>query len=181
VSLLPVSTVQPSTIYADGTFASAPLALGNSYTATATRGTDSTSDTVTVNGTAPASFQYDDDGNLTSDGKRQFAYDDEDQFIQVKVTGSWEVDYVYDGIRRLLIRKEYNATGTLVTETHYVYDGMCVIQERDGSNAPQVTYTRGLDLLEHTGFGTSKLISRGEAHLVTVNGRRSPFDLQPDP
>jgi hypothetical protein len=29
---------------------------------------------------------------------------------------------------------------------NYIYDGMRVIQERDGNNWPQVSYTRGLDL-----------------------------------
>jgi len=31
-------------------------------------------------------------------------------------------------------------------ETRYIYDGMLVVQERNGSNVPTVSYTRGLDL-----------------------------------
>src|SRR5262249_7592683 len=34
----------------------------------------------------------------------------------------------------------------LSSETHYIYDGWRVIQERDGSNNPLVSYTRGNDL-----------------------------------
>jgi RHS repeat-associated protein len=34
----------------------------------------------------------------------------------------------------------------LDSETHYIYDGNRVIQERDGSNVPTVSYTRGNDL-----------------------------------
>lgn len=43
----------------------------------------------------------------------------------------------------------FKATAAIWTnskETHYVYDGMLVVQERDGSNTPQVSYTRGQDL-----------------------------------
>ena len=32
------------------------------------------------------------------------------------------------------------------SETRYLYDGWRVIQERDGSNTPLVSYTRGTDL-----------------------------------
>ena len=35
---------------------------------------------------------------------------------------------------------------TLTNEVRYVWDGMCVLQERDGNNTAKVTYTRGLDL-----------------------------------
>ena len=38
------------------------------------------------------------------------------------------------------------ATWTNSKETHYLYDGMLVVQERDASNTPQVSYTRGKDL-----------------------------------
>ncbi len=34
----------------------------------------------------------------------------------------------------------------LSKEVHYIYDGRVVLQERDGSNNPLVTYTRGADL-----------------------------------
>jgi RHS repeat-associated protein len=37
-------------------------------------------------------------------------------------------------------------TWNVTKETRYVYDGMLAIQERDGSNIPQVSYTRGKDL-----------------------------------
>jgi hypothetical protein len=37
-------------------------------------------------------------------------------------------------------------TRVIAGEIHYLYDGMTVVQERDGSNLPRVTYTRGNDL-----------------------------------
>jgi RHS repeat-associated protein len=39
-----------------------------------------------------------------------------------------------------------NGAWVQTAETRYIYDGMLVVQERDGSNNPTVTYTRGLDL-----------------------------------
>src|SRR5207237_1426115 len=81
--------------------------------------------------------------------------------------------FSYDGLGRLRIRQEYhqhcdpnindesaaqfiepdtgggggqNCYWILDSETRYIYDGWRVIQERDGSNNPQVSYTRGSDL-----------------------------------
>ncbi len=58
-------------------------------------------------------------------------------------------DFAYDGRNRRRVRFEYTwggsswATNQIV---RYVCDGNLPIQERDGNNSPQVTYTRGLDL-----------------------------------
>ena len=45
----------------------------------------------------------------------------------------WQVGYV-------------GGTWIQTNEVHYVYDGNLVVQERNASNVPQVTYTRGTDL-----------------------------------
>ena len=45
--------------------------------------------------------------------------------------------------------KDYTHSGTawvLATEVRYLYDGRRVIQERNASNVPLVTYVRSLDL-----------------------------------
>jgi len=49
--------------------------------------------------------------------------------------------FQYDGLGRMRISTNWDGS-----TTEYVYDGMRVIQERDGSNTPQVSYTRSLDL-----------------------------------
>jgi RHS repeat-associated protein len=59
--------------------------------------------------------------------------------------------WTYDARGRVRVREDYGwyAPGSyflLSTTTRYLYDGMRVIQERNASNVPQVTYTRGLDL-----------------------------------
>ncbi len=98
---------------------------------------------------ASPSYTYDLNGNLLSDGTRNFAYDDENQLINVWVTNPWMSQFVYDGKLRCRIRREYTwQAGAWVqtNEVRYVYDGNLVIQERDINNLPLTTYTRGKDL-----------------------------------
>src|SRR5579885_774534 len=96
-----------------------------------------------------SAYTYDLNGNLISDGTRNFAYDDENELISVWQTNVWREDYVYDGKLRRRITRQFTWNGSgwqLTNEVHYVYDGNVVIQERDQNNLPVVTYTRGEDL-----------------------------------
>jgi RHS repeat-associated protein len=105
--------------------------------------------------------------------------------------GALRTDFVYDGLGRLRKRTEYSIAGTIGggggggapppgppppsgggcswgtgTETRYIYDGKRVIQEREGSNNPQVAYTRGPDLsgtLEGAG-GIGGLLARSDQY-----------------
>ena len=110
-------------------------------------------------------YRYDRSGQLTqASGKEAngttrlneqfgYGYDDENQLITVIVTNgvnnSTLSRFAYDGFGRRRVRTECVwqnggwATNALV---RYVYDGMVVLQERDGNNLPTVTYTRGRDL-----------------------------------
>jgi RHS repeat-associated protein len=124
--------------------------LTSSYTAVAsdTNGRWATN-TVNVDLAASVPFQYDLNGNLTNDGLRSFAYDDENQLIQVWVPGEWSSVFTYDGKMRRRIRQEFTWQGGAWVQTnavYYVYDGNLVIQERDVNNLPTTTYTRGKDL-----------------------------------
>jgi RHS repeat-associated protein len=86
---------------------------------------------------------------LTNDGLRSFAYDDENQLIQVWVPGQWSSVFTYDGKMRRRIRQEFTWTNSAWLQTnavYYVYDRNLVIQERDVNNLPTTTYTRGKDL-----------------------------------
>jgi RHS repeat-associated protein len=140
-------------LYADVTFASTnqPWLNGNNtYTAIAhdAHGRWSTN-AQTVNLHTTNSYVYDLNGNLLYDGNRAFAYDDENQLIQVTVTNNWQVQFTYDGKMRRRIEKDYSWNGSSWTQTnevHYIYDGNVVVQERNVSNLPMVTYTRGNDL-----------------------------------
>ena len=148
---------QPATIYHDQTYAvtnGVNIANGlNTLTAVA-------------NGTMtnrmveylPASVNLASDlnGNLTSDGLHHFDFDCANQMTRVTVTNVLKAEFVYDGFGRRRIRKDYTwqtnqwaQTG----ETHYIYDGMLVIQERDANNVPLVSYTRGIDFGSMQGAG----------------------------
>ena len=99
-------------------------------------------------------FTYDNNGNMTYYGvsggwQRYFTYDDEDQLASVQVPGYFYSLFTYDGLGRLRQRLDYSWNGTSWVSSatkRCLYDGRCVIQERDGSNNPTVSYTRGSDL-----------------------------------
>jgi RHS repeat-associated protein len=164
-------------IYADWTFASTnqPFVNGNNtFTAIAMDSLgrrDTNSITVSLPGTN--TFNYDLNGNLLSDGTRNFAYDDENELVSVWLTNVWRSDFVYDGKMRRRMRFESTWDGTKwITNTivRYVYDGDLVIQERDTNNLPLVSYTRGIDLsgsFQGAG-GIGGLLARTDNRLFTI-------------
>ena len=164
-----VNTTNAATLYSDLTFAATNCALTNGNNPFTAIAQDSynrkDTNSITLNLPATVTYIYDLNGNLTSDGTRGFVYDDENQLIRVTVTNSWKSEFTYDGRMRRRIRKEFawqNSNWALLSETHYIYDDMLVIQERDVNNLPTVTYTRGRDLsssLEGAG-GIGGLLAR---------------------
>ncbi|MDA1276340.1 MAG: hypothetical protein O2960_20175 [Verrucomicrobia bacterium] len=160
----------PAALYADGSFASQPLAINTSYTAQAVNGNDNASDTISVNLPASVSLVHDANGNLTWDGKRNFFYDDENRLVRVEAAGLWRSEFAYDGLGRRRWRREYSWNGggywQSAGEVRYVYDGHLVIQERDANNGVLATYVRGLDksmTLEGAG-GIGGLLSRTDGY-----------------
>ncbi len=105
-------------------------------------------------------FTYDNNGNRTGKlqtGSVYYSYDDENQLVSAAtdtvntpVASRWKTEWVYDARGRMRTRTEFSfnaITGwVLSSETRYLYDGRRVIQERNGSNTPLVSYVRGLDL-----------------------------------
>ena len=132
-------------------FAATNFPFFSSYTAVAADnlGRRSTN-TVTVNiNTNNTAYVYDGNGNLTYDGLRNFAYDDENQLIRVWGGEQLVSQFSYDGKMRRRIRQEYTWQGggwVQTNQIYYIYDGNVVIQERNINNLPTTTYTRGLDL-----------------------------------
>jgi RHS repeat-associated protein len=170
-------------LYGDGTWAyiSATLANGNnSYTAIATDGyLRKDTNTVSVNLPLSSSYRYDLNGNMLSDGRRGFDYDNENQLIRVTITNSTRSDFAYDGKMRRRVRVECSwVSGAWVTNelVRYVYDGNLVVQERhfvpqSGGEVLQqvISYTRGKDLsggLQGAG-GIGGLLARSD--LSTLN------------
>jgi RHS repeat-associated protein len=144
---------QTADLYLDGAFAKAGFAVtngDNSYTAIA-KDNFGRIDTNTIISTLQTYVNclYDLNGNMVTNGTRIFDFDDENQLVRITEPGSWKSEFSYDGMMRRRIRKEFtwqNSSWLQTNEVHYVYDGMLVIQEREGDNLPRVTYTRGHDL-----------------------------------
>jgi len=136
-----------------------------------------------TNNTTPATFTvnskneltsssagYDGNGNLTNLSGPNFtvaAYDDENRLTTIQYAPYWYSEFVYDGLGRLRKRTDYATYAhTYVGSTSYSYDGMRVIQERNQSNTPTVSYTRGTDLsgsLEGAG-GIGGLLARSDGY-----------------
>jgi RHS repeat-associated protein len=137
-----------ATVYEDNTFARQNVTLldgNNTFTAVA-EDASGRKDTNSVTAHLPASpaYTYDARGNLVSDGRRGFDYDDENQLVRVTATNGWKSEFAYDGMMRRRVRKEFtwsSAIGNwqLTNEVRYVYDGRLVVQERNSSNVPLVT------------------------------------------
>ena len=141
---------QTASLYADLLFAKDGFTLSNgtnTFTAIA-QNAAGTANTNTISVYLPATnaFIFDANGNMTWDGAKVFEYDDENQLVRITQTNVFKSEFVYDGTGRLRVKKEFDGSGTLQSETRFVYDQMLVIQERDTNNAPLVSYTRGKDL-----------------------------------
>jgi len=117
-------------------------------------------------------YQYDSNGNLTNnDDHFVYQYDDENQLTRAEDVDKhqWATSFVYDGLGRLRVRLDYAWSASywvLASRTYYLYDGMRVIQERDGNDTPTVSYTRGTDLsgtLEGAG-GIGGLLARSHGY-----------------
>jgi RHS repeat-associated protein len=170
-------------LYLDATFASTNHTLTdgtNTFTAIA-KDTYGRVDTNVASVYLPASssFTYDLNGNLLSDGRRGFDYDDENQLVRITVTNWWKSEFQYDGKMRRRVRIEASwVSGAWVTNTivRYVYDGNLVLQE--GWFNPQVSlsipvdtvsYTRGTDLsgsFEGAG-GIGGLLARSQPSTIS--------------
>ena len=164
---------QTATVYHDLTWAvpgGITLTSGlNRLTAVVTAGGLTMTNSLLEDLPATVALRYDTDGNLTWDGLLAYTYDCADELTAVTLTNGWKTGYVYDGLGRRRIRKDYTWSAGAWAETnevHYVYDGMNVIQERNSNNIPLVTYTRGVDLsgTRQGAGGIGGLLARTDAN-----------------
>jgi YD repeat-containing protein len=120
------------------------------------------SNTVANNGNSSSTaYDYDQNGNLTrmqtsNSPYLQYVYDDADRLVQVIKKGSGGAnqhlsEFLYDGQSRKRVSREYSWDTSVLPnawkpdtggETWRVYDGMDVVQERDGTNTITVKYVR---------------------------------------
>ncbi len=138
--------------YGDFTFARTNLSLANgnnTFTNIAQNIYGLTvTNTITLNLPSSVSLNSDSNGSLTNDGTRSFAYDAENQLTNITLAGQWKSDFVYDGLNRRRIAKDYiwnGSTWVKTNETRYIFEGYLLMQERDTNNNVLVTYTRGID------------------------------------
>jgi RHS repeat-associated protein len=83
----------------------------------------------------PATFSYDANGNLTSDGANNYVYDEENRLVGA--SGDHSAALSYDPLGRL-----WQVTGASGT-TRFLYDGDRLITEYDGSGNPLRSYVHG--------------------------------------
>ncbi|MEM6411026.1 MAG: RHS repeat-associated core domain-containing protein [Pseudomonadota bacterium] len=89
-----------------------------------------------------ATFTYDANGNLTSDGVYTYVYDVENRLVRMIGRGS-ATNLFYDPLGRLY-RTTTNVPG--FAETHYLYDGNALIAEYNNSGTMLRRYVHGSDL-----------------------------------
>ncbi len=110
----------------------------------------------------PEGFIYDDDGNMTSDGRFAYTWDGENRLIAVETLSAVvaasgapqvRVEYAYDYMSRRIGKTVYsdftiNEVYAATNQTAYLYDGWNLISELTYSQTHTLTnfYTWGLDL-----------------------------------
>ena len=108
-------------------------------------------DEVRVSSFARAAFDiqfltYDDNGNLTSDGDINLAYDFLNRLVKVTRAADSSVvaEYAYDGLSRRVLKVDHTQTPTPpYSQTRYIFSGHDVIAEYDGSDVLQAKYITG--------------------------------------
>jgi RHS repeat-associated protein len=85
--------------------------------------------------------EHDSNGNLTSDGSREYCYDFFDRLVEVKVNGVVVVEFEYDALGRRIGRQ----AGSSITG--FLYDGPHVVEEVDaqGNLERRFVYGQKLD------------------------------------
>ena len=143
---------QPAQTYGDFTFARTNCALvdgTNTFTIIAQNayGVRVTNSTI-CNLPSAIPLKWDSNGNLTNDGTRSFAYSPENQLTNITLAGQWKTDFIYDGLGRRRIERDYGWSGTWTktNELHFIYNGWLLVQVRGANNSVLAGYTRGLDL-----------------------------------
>ncbi len=77
--------------------------------------------------------QYDDNGNLTTDGVRTFSWDAEDRLVSI-TAGNQRSEFTYDGFGRR-VRILESANGSTLSDRRYIWHESRLLEERDSSGA----------------------------------------------
>lgn len=86
-----------------------------------------------------ASYTYDANGNMLSDGERTFEGDTENRLV--KVMGFWgEREFRYDGFDRRVLLQERDPAGALREQRRFAGDWYSIVEEREPDGAPVRRY-----------------------------------------
>ena len=117
----------------------------------------------------PATFGYDANGNLTSDGTTGYVYDAENRLVSA--TGGHVETLTYDPLGRL-----FSTAGGSAGTTQFLYDGDALVAEYDGSGTLKRRYVHGANVDEplvwYEGSGLSDrrhLHADAEGSIVAVS------------
>ena len=137
---------EPAAVTIEGASAAVDAANRFEGTANVTPGTE----TVTVAATDPSgnvrtntyevgvsgsarSFTHDENGNLTSDGTRTFEWDAENRLVAV-VQGTRRSEFTYNGLGQRVRIAEKDG-GVVLSDRYYLWCGLSICEERDGSGS----------------------------------------------
>ncbi|WP_228739209.1 RHS repeat-associated core domain-containing protein [Xanthomonas euvesicatoria] len=84
-------------------------------------------------------LNYDDNGNLLSDGSRSYVWDDRDRLKEIQQGGTTIASFSYDALGRRTARTEGG------TSTQYLYDGLDTVQETQGTTVNPILTGLGID------------------------------------
>ncbi|MBI4830176.1 MAG: hypothetical protein HY801_01190 [Candidatus Lindowbacteria bacterium] len=97
--------------------------------------------------TPATTFGYGNNGNMTSKTVSQsttsFQYDYENRLTKITYPDNDWTEFVYDALGRRLKTIEKNSSGVETGRTHYVYDGLDMIAELNGTNGMEAHFTHG--------------------------------------
>jgi len=101
----------------------------------------------------PEAFDYDDDGNLTSDGRWNYTWDAENRLVKMApstaVGPQNSIGFAYDWQSRRIRKQVWSGPdfdGTLTSDVRFVYDGWNLIALLDSQSAILQSFVWGLDL-----------------------------------
>jgi RHS repeat-associated protein len=120
--------------------------VGNRTLAGSSNATYGTSDQILSNG--PISFAHDSSGNIQSKGTQVFRWDAMNRLSEVLGAGGSAsiASYVYNG-DNIRVRK----TDGVGAVTNYIYDGLQVLAEMDGSGTVRKLYNPGISITDDMG------------------------------
>jgi len=88
---------------------------------------------ITVPSGSGKTFTYDLVGNMTSDGSSTYTWDALNRLVKITYAGGASTEFTYDALGRRVKIVEKNSSGTVTETRHFVWEGMSIVEQRDGS------------------------------------------------